>query len=98
MGKIRLHYYQSKANIEIQAPTRSVTGRYCSKDFVLAVVGRLHEVVGGANMGGIAGLGKTSDDVAAIGIENIDLKSVMEGNPLSKLLGKACCSRGSCPS
>ncbi|KAF8323877.1 DUF726-domain-containing protein [Clavulina sp. PMI_390] len=73
-----------------QAPTRAqwkavrgVVGRrvvnaYCKSDFVLAGVGRLHEVLGGGHLGGIGGLAATPKDI--VGIENIDLEGVLDGH------------------
>lgn len=53
---------------------------YCKSDLVLAGVGRLHEVLGGAHLGGMAGLEATPNDV--IGIENVDLKDTLEGTSI----------------
>jgi hypothetical protein len=52
---------------------------YCKSDFVLASVARLHEVLGGGNVGAISGLTHTSEEVTALGIENVDLSNVMQG-------------------
>lgn len=46
---------------------------------MLASVARLHEVIGGGKVGTISGLAETPAEVAALGIENVDLSSVMEG-------------------
>lgn len=60
--------------------------RYCKSDFVLAGVGRLHEVLGGAHLGGMAGLEATSPEVA--GIENVDLKDVIGGTCVQSIFTK----------
>lgn len=54
--------------------------RYCKGDFVLAGVGRLHEVLGGAHLGGMAGLTPVPEDVCnKYGIENVDISDIIEG-------------------
>ncbi len=53
---------------------------YCSSDYVLAGVGRLHEVLGGSIFSNIAGLAPVSDEFVD---ENVDLKEVIEGKPNS---------------
>ncbi|CAE6402826.1 unnamed protein product [Rhizoctonia solani] len=74
------------------AKVRKVVGRrivnvYSSQDFVLASVGRLHEVVNGAGFGGMAGL----NAVGVHGIEDIDMSEIVGGhfdinNNMAKLL------------
>ncbi|KAF8336265.1 uncharacterized protein EI90DRAFT_3045098 [Cantharellus anzutake] len=59
---------------------RRMVNAYCSNDFVLASVGRLHEVLGGANMGSIGGLCSTDTIGGVDGVENVDLSSVIEGH------------------
>ncbi|KAG8721781.1 hypothetical protein FRC09_007370, partial [Ceratobasidium sp. 395] len=59
-----------------------------SKDFVLAGVGRLHEVVSGAGFGGMAGL----NAVQANGVEDIDVSELVGGHfdingNMTKVLG-----------
>ena len=55
--------------------------RYCKSDFVLASVGRLHEIIGGGNVGTMGGLEKT--DVKARGVDNVDLGGILKGMVLS---------------
>jgi len=57
---------------------RRVVNAYCKRDMVLAGVGRLHEVFGGANLGAMAGLEPSSKEVP--GIENVDLGNIVEGH------------------
>lgn len=68
---------------------RSVVGRrlvngYCKTDFVLACVGRLHEVLGGARiLNDMAGLEPVDEDgELGSGVENVDLGGVVEGGSL----------------
>jgi len=63
------------------AKVRKVVGRrivnaYSSRDFVLAGVGRLHEVVSGAGFGGMAGL----NAVEMHGVEDIDVSDLVGGH------------------
>lgn len=63
------------------AKVRKVVGRrivnvFSSKDFVLAGVGRLHEVVSGAGFGGMAGL----NAVKTHGVEDVDVSEIVEGH------------------
>lgn len=44
---------------------------------MLAGVGRLHEVLGGAHLGGMAGLQAVPNEV--LGVENVDLKDILGG-------------------
>ncbi|CAE6451340.1 unnamed protein product [Rhizoctonia solani] len=60
---------------------RKVVGRrivnvYSSRDFVLASVGRLHEVFSGAGFGGMAGL----NAVNVHGVEDIDMSEIVGGH------------------
>lgn len=48
---------------------------YSSRDFVLAGVGRLHEVISGAGFGGMAGL----NAVNIPGIEDVNVSGIVEG-------------------
>ncbi|KAG8937475.1 hypothetical protein FRC03_008093, partial [Tulasnella sp. 419] len=55
---------------------RRLVNAYCAGDFVLAGVGRLHEILGGARVGSLAGLAPTDKHIP--GIENVDLGGVIE--------------------
>jgi hypothetical protein len=48
---------------------------YSSQDFVLASVGRLHEVVSGAGFGDMAGL----NQVNVHGVEDVDMSEIVGG-------------------
>jgi len=61
-----------------KAVGRRVVNAYCKSDMVLAGVGRLHEVLGGANVGAMAGLAKTNDNIA--GVENVDIGHIIKGH------------------
>ncbi|CUA75607.1 putative membrane protein C6F6,13c [Schizosaccharomyces pombe 972h-] [Rhizoctonia solani] len=63
------------------AKIRKVVGRrivnvYSSRDFVLASVGRLHEVFSGAGFGGMAGL----NAVNVHGVEDVDMSEIVGGH------------------
>ncbi|KAJ1301256.1 hypothetical protein OPQ81_003664 [Rhizoctonia solani] len=63
------------------AKVRKVVGRrivnvYSSRDFVLASVGRLHEVFSGAGFGGMAGL----NAVNVHGVEDVDMSEIIGGH------------------
>ncbi|QRV99001.1 membrane protein [Ceratobasidium sp. AG-Ba] len=56
--------------------SRRIVNAYSSRDFVLAGVGRLHEVVSGGGFGGMAGL----NAVKIHGIEDIDISEIVGGH------------------
>ena len=56
---------------------RRVVNAYCKTDYVLAGVGRLHEIMGGA-ISSMAGIARLEVD----GIENIDLSEVVAGEAI----------------
>lgn len=56
--------------------SRRIVNVFSSKDFVLAGVGRLHEVVSGAGFGGMAGL----NAVKTQGIEDVDVSEIVGGH------------------
>ncbi|KAF8607383.1 DUF726-domain-containing protein [Ceratobasidium sp. AG-I] len=55
---------------------RRIVNAYSTRDFVLAGVGRLHEVVSGAGFGGMAGL----NAVEMHGVEDIDVSELVAGH------------------
>ncbi|QRW26052.1 membrane protein [Rhizoctonia solani] len=55
---------------------RRIVNVHNSKDFVLASVGRLHEVVSGAGFGGMAGL----NAVNVHGVEDVDMSEIVGGH------------------
>ncbi|ELU42912.1 hypothetical protein AG1IA_03058 [Rhizoctonia solani AG-1 IA] len=57
---------------------RRIVNVHNSKDFVLASVGRLHEVVSGAGFGGMAGL----NAVNVHGVEDVDMSEIVGGKPI----------------
>lgn len=60
--------------------SRRVVNAYCRTDLVLAGVGRLHEVLGDARIGTMAGMGEvTGKDGEDLGVENVDLGTVISG-------------------
>ncbi|KAF8684997.1 hypothetical protein RHS04_01055 [Rhizoctonia solani] len=66
---------------------RRIVNVHNSKDFVLASVGRLHEVVSGAGFGGMAGL----NAVNVHGVEDVDMSEIVGGhfdinNNMTKIL------------
>ncbi|KAG8703810.1 hypothetical protein FRC08_002625 [Ceratobasidium sp. 394] len=56
--------------------SRRLVNAYSSRDFVLAGVGRLHEVVSGAGFGGMAGL----NAVQVHGVEDINVSELVGGH------------------
>ncbi|CAE6431108.1 unnamed protein product [Rhizoctonia solani] len=56
--------------------SRRIVNVYSSRDFVLASVGRLHEVFSGAGFGGMAGL----NAVNVNGVEDIDMSEIIGGH------------------
>ncbi|KAG8738879.1 hypothetical protein FRC11_001062, partial [Ceratobasidium sp. 423] len=55
---------------------RRIVNVYSSRDFVLASVGRLHEVFSGAGFGGMAGLNAMN----VHGVEDIDMSEIVGGH------------------
>lgn len=71
-----------KCHVSLTSTTHSLISlckSYCKSDLVLASVGRLHEVLGGGNVADISGLAPTSEDVTALGVENVDIGGIIEG-------------------
>ena len=62
-------------NLYVEVVGRRIVNAYSSRDFVLAGVGRLHEVVSGAGFGGMAGL----NAVEMHGVEDIDVSELVGG-------------------
>lgn len=56
--------------------SRRIVNAYSSRDFVLAGVGRLHEVVSGGGFGGMAGL----NAVEVNGVEDVDISETVGGH------------------
>jgi hypothetical protein len=69
----------SIAHVSLQVVARRIVNAYSSRDFVLAGVGRLHEVLGGAVFGGMAGL----NAVNMRGVEDVDVSDIVGGKSKS---------------
>lgn len=65
----------ARANLRVKVVGRRIVNAYSSRDFVLAGVGRLHEVVSGAGFGGMAGL----NAVEMHGVEDVDVSELVGG-------------------
>ncbi|KAG9027419.1 hypothetical protein FRB95_007787 [Tulasnella sp. JGI-2019a] len=61
---------------------RRVVNAYCATDLVLAVVGRLHEVLGEGRVTTMAGMGPVmaKENEKDLGVENVDLGEVIKGH------------------
>ncbi|KAB5592974.1 membrane protein [Ceratobasidium theobromae] len=66
----------TKSPTPYEVVARRIVNVYSSRDFVLAGVGRLHEVISGAGFGGMAGL----NAVNIPGIEDVNVSGIVEGH------------------